>query len=198
MCRSHLQFAYEAALEKITQLIESFFRESLEQEHKLYNEACLQHELGYWLRVHLPSSFRVQFERPAEYFYDEARGLVKKEIDIVVSIPESAIHYAIELKCPRSGMYPEQMFKACEDLQFLEELVQKGFAGGIFVIHVVDAPFYQGAMRGIYDYFRGGKSIEGEIHKPTGSRDKKVSLKGSYQVDWQQCREYGQYWMQTV
>lgn len=187
-------------MEKITQLIESFFRESSEQEHKLYNEAALQHELGYWLRLNLPSDFRIQFERPVEYFNKEARGLlVKKEIDIVVSLPESNMHYPIELKCPRNGMYPEQMFKACEDLQFLEELKHSGFAGGIFVIHVVDAPFYQGAARGgIYDYFRGGKPIEGEIHKPTGSKDKKLSLKGSYQVDWQLCREYGRYWMQTV
>jgi len=189
----------EAALEQITRLIESFFRESSEQEHKLYNEAALQHELGFWLRVHLPANFRIQFERPAFDLHASARNLVKKEIDIVVSLPESNTHYAIELKCPRNGMYPEQMFKACEDIQFLEELKHSGFAGGFFVIHVVDAPFYQGAARGgIYDYFRGGKSIEGEIHKPTGSKDKKVSLKGSYQVDWQQCREYGRYWMQDI
>ena len=100
----------EAALEQITQLIESFLRESSEQEHKLYNEAALQHELGYWLRVHLPANFRIQFERPASELHASARNLVKKEIDIVVSLPESKTHYAIELKCPRNGMYPEQMF----------------------------------------------------------------------------------------
>jgi len=186
-------------LEQVKHLIESFFNESQQLEHRLYNEAALQHELGYWLRVQLPPSFRIQFERPAQDFYNTARGLVKKEIDIVVSLPEANKHYAIELKCPRNGMYPEQMFKACQDLQFLEQLKQNGFAGGIFVIHAVDAPFYQGEARGgIYDFFRNKKALEGVITKPTGSKDQTVNLQGRYQVNWHDCRDYGRYWMQVI
>ena len=92
-------------MEQVRQCIESFFREAPELDHKLYNEAALQHELGYWLRVHLPANFRIQFERPAFDLHASARKLIKKEIDIVVSLPESDTHYAIELKCPRNGMY---------------------------------------------------------------------------------------------
>jgi hypothetical protein len=186
-------------LEQIVQCIESFFNTSDELTHKVYNEAALQHELGYWLRLNLPTSTRIQFERPANYFYPEAHSLVKKEIDIVVSIPEANKHYAIELKCPRQGQHPEQMFKASQDLQFLEQLVHSGFAGGIFIIHVVHPLFYQnGSSEGIYGHFRAGRPLEGIITKPTGAKDQVASLKGCYHVTWQTCSENGRYWIQPI
>lgn len=186
-------------MEHIITCIESFFRESPELEHKTYNEAALQHELGYWLRSHLPCGAKVQFERPACHFFKKARGLVKKEIDIVVSYPESDKNYAIELKCPRQGQHPEQMFKACQDLQFLEQLTQNGFDGGIFVIHVNHPLFYQsGSIDGIYAHFRDGRPIEGEIFKPTGRKDQVAKLKGSYHVNWESCENNGRYWMQVI
>jgi hypothetical protein len=72
-------------------------------------------------------------------------GLVKKEIDISVLPLDSSERVAIELKFPRNGQYPEQMFKCCQDIRFLEQLVDAGLAAGMFVMVVSDPLFYSGS-----------------------------------------------------
>src|SRR5271156_4015659 len=99
--------------------MEAFFRDAATSRVEIFNEAELQHEIGWWLRTALPRGFCVLFERPVRSFFPDARNLVKKEIDLVVSPPDRAWHVAIELKCPRNGRHPETMFDACKDLQFL-------------------------------------------------------------------------------
>ena len=164
-----------------------------------HNEAELQHELGYWLRRNLPLGMFTYFERPASSFFPSARGLVKKEIDLVVAPEDRSWHLAIELKCPRSGRVPETMFDACRDLQFLEQLITAGFRGGLFVMHAEDPAFYQSGMQtGIYSYFRGRMPLTGAITKPTGSKDQVVSLGNSYLVHWQHYGTRGRYWLQVI
>ena len=58
--------------------------------------------------------------------------------------PVTGERYAIEFKFPRNGQYPEQMFKATQDVAFLEQLVAAGFAGGLFVMVADDPLFYSG------------------------------------------------------
>jgi hypothetical protein len=81
--------------------------------------------------------------QPPSFFGDTPR-LVKKEIDLVIVPADQSWHFAIELKCPRSGRVPETMFDACRDLQFLEQLLPMGFGAGLFLMHVEDRAFYQG------------------------------------------------------
>ena len=169
------------------QLINDFFGLIRSGEVEAYNEISLQHELGYFLRNRLTTPLVVEFERPANYFVHGSR-LLKKEIDIVVrsrTTPER--RWAIELKFPRNGQVPEQMFAACKDLQFLEQLCDKiGFEGGWFAMLTDDPLFYRGPLPGpdVYPFFRAGAPIQGAIKKPTGTEPGTVSLRGTYNVNW--------------
>ena len=140
--------------------IDDFFQLVAQGRVEIYNEFSLQHELGGYLRSVLPARFRVQFERPVSFFDIKAQRLSKKEIDISVFTQDQVERIAIELKFPRNGQYPEQMFAACRDIAFLEELVRHGFTGGFFVMAADDPLFYQGAgQEGIYGCFRAGRPV---------------------------------------
>src|SRR6266566_577637 len=153
---------------------------------EIYNEFSLQHELGGYLRsVVAQDSYRVQFERPADFFGIPSAKLLKKEIDIAVFSPDQAHKAAIELKFPRNGQYPEQMFSACKDVAFLEQLVERGFDSGLFVMAADDRLFYEGSdTGGVYSYFRSGKPICGLVRKPTGTKDESFPIRGSYALTW--------------
>lgn len=80
-----------------------------------------------------------------------------------------------------------------------EELIEVGFRGGLFAIHVEDALFYgRGSADGIYAYFRSGKPLTGIVSKPTGQSTSAVNLRGSYDVRWQECGQHARYWIQLV
>lgn len=152
---------------------------------EIYNELSLQHELGIHLRSLLSPRHRVQFERPVSFFGIKTTKTTKKEIDISVFLPDQTERIAIELKCPRNGQYPEQMFAACKDLAFIEYLVREGFTGGAFIIAVDDPLVYRGpGQEGLYACFRAGRPIQGMIQKPTGAQDKSVQVAGSYALSW--------------
>lgn len=186
-------------LESVEQLVRKFFGSTGNSKDFVYNEASLQHELALFLRSQLPSGWRLYIERPASWFRPAAAGLVKKEIDLAIADASGDHVIAIELKCPRQGQHPEQMFKACQDLQFLEQLVAAGFAGGVFAIHVRDPLFYErGGRGGIYAHFRGGLPISGTVDKPTGARDLRATLQGSYVLTWTADAGGNRYWVQRV
>src|ERR1700688_732001 len=152
----------------------------------IYNEFSLQHELGGYLRSVLErDKYNVQFERPAGFFGIPCDQLLKKEIDIAIFSQDHTCKTAIELRFPRNGQYPEQMFNACKDVAFLEQLVDRGFDFGLFVMAADDKLFYQGAdTGGVYSYFRSGKPICGLIRKPTGTKDELFTVRGSYLLTW--------------
>ncbi len=166
--------------------IESFFELVGAGRGEIYNEFSLQHELGIHLRSHIPEAdLKVQFERPVSYFFPAMKRLGKKEIDIAVFDSGRQERSAIELKFPRNGQHPEQMFKACQDIAFLEELVALGFRTSYFVMVVDDHLFYQGTdSEGIYPYFRNQKPLQGTISKPTGAKDQNGNIRSNYQVVW--------------
>ncbi len=173
-------------IKRLRRLIRDFFVLVADTSIDIYNEFSLQHELGCFLRSQLGSEFRVQFERPSNYFGIDSKQLTKKEIDISILEPRRGVKIALELKFPRNGQYPEQMFKACQDIQFLEELCAAGFDAGLFVMVADDSNFYSPKYKndGIYSFFRGGRPIHGRIDKPTGKKDQNLQIKGKYSIQW--------------
>jgi hypothetical protein len=174
--------------------LQRFFSLVAEGEIDIYNEFSVQHELGIYLRDSLSTTLagiKVQFERPVSFFGLERNRLAKKEIDISVFTSDRSVRYAIELKYPRSGQYPEQMFKACQDIRFLEQLANSSFTRCFFVMVADDSGFYEEktVSTGIYQYFRGrdfrGRvPLRGVIVKPTGKKDLSVRLGGVYSIVW--------------
>ena len=171
-------------METLAQLIGPFAKSIASGRTEIYNEFSLQHELGVFLRGTL-ADHRVQFERNVAFFFSSTQSFTKREIDISIFSPDkSELTYAIELKYPRNGQYPEQMFSFCKDIAFAEELHNAGFCATGLVVFADDRLFYSGPSEGIYGYFRGGRTIQGRIKKPTGRKDAETWVRGSYSVKW--------------
>jgi hypothetical protein len=169
-------------------LFQKFFTSVGRDEIEIYNEFSLQHELGIYLRSAIRESnprLKIQFERPASFFGLDHTSLEKKEIDITIFESTTGDKHAIELKYPRKGQHPEQMFKACQDICFLEQLRRYGFGTSFFVMVVDDPLFYSGkGVQGIYRHFRRADTINGLIQKPTGNQDYTLEIRGNYTVSW--------------
>jgi hypothetical protein len=166
-----------SSIAKFTQQLQSC-------EIEIYNEFSLQHELGIFLRNKHPE-WKIQFERNVSHFYGEKKNFTKKELDIAITSKDGTdLLSAIELKYPRNGQYPEQMFSFCKDIAFAEELHKFGFKQTVFLVIVDDPLFHSGNADGIYGYFREKKPLTGVIKKPTGTKGDDVTIDGSYIVDW--------------
>jgi hypothetical protein len=64
---------------------------------------------------------KIQFERNVLSLFQQTSHFIKKEIDVCVySQDRTQKHSAFELKFPRNGQYPEQMFSFCKDIAFAE------------------------------------------------------------------------------
>lgn len=166
---------------KIAELIGEFV-ESIKSDPgaHIYNEISLQHELGFFLRGKLPN-YLVQFERNVSFFFASKMAFTKREIDLsVFSQDKKNLLYAIELKYPRNGQHPEQMFSFCKDIAFAEQLQAQGFRQTALVIFADDPLFYKGSSVGIYGFFRGGQapavgqpqpwSVDGLVGCPGGGQ----------------------------
>lgn len=173
------------------QYIEEFFVLVERGEIEIYNEFSLQHELGIFLR-NIAKGKKVQFERNVSSFGFDKVNLYKKEIDLSIYSSDN-LDSVVELKYPRNGQHPEQMFSFCKDIAFLEQLVFLGFKSAYFIAVVDDKLFYSGKSSGIYGYFRNGLPITGEIKKPTGSVEEVVVLQGSYVAEWKSISEHRKY-----
>lgn len=169
----------------IGELASSFAKSVAAGSTEVYNEFSLQHEFGIFLRERL-LDYKVQFERNVGFFFSSPGSFTKRDIDIAVfSSDPRNLRYAVELKYPRNGQYPEQMFSFCKDIAFAEELQRAGFEATALVVFVDDPLFYQGSTEGIYSFFRGGEPLRGRIQKPTGLKDQEVTLVGTHSVQWQ-------------
>jgi hypothetical protein len=93
---------------------------------EIYNEASIQYELAIYLRGILDNGYKIQLERNIKYF-NLYGDYIKKEMDIVIFTPDKKEKQCVELKYPTQGQYPEQMFSACRDIKFLEQLTKSGF-----------------------------------------------------------------------
>lgn len=156
---------------------------------EIYNEFSLQHEFGLFLR-NVQRNSKVQFERNVSYFFPGSQNFLKKEMDLAVfSQNKKVLYYAIELKYPRNGQYPEQMYSFCKDIAFIEQLKRRGFREAYFIAFADDPLFYRGNGGGIYDYFRKGEPLTGVIHKPTGTRNQSVRIAGKYKIVWEPVKD---------
>ncbi len=189
--------SYQIVMTTLRSLVDGFLSYVKESRIEIYNEFSLQHELGVFLRTHLPD-YQVQFERNVLHFNNK-NTFTKREIDIVVFSPDKTdLRIAIELKFPRNGQIPEQMFSFCKDIAFVEELKEAGFKEAGLLIFVDSHLFYEGSKNGIYAHFRGHKPITGTIAKPTGKKDKYVSIKGNCRIDWVNLNSEIKYAFATV
>ena len=180
----------------LVNLVSDFFQVIIDEQIEIYNEFSLQHELGIYLRNRIPE-YKVQFERNISYFSNE-NNTIKKEIDISIFSSDMHEKYAIELKCPLNGQYPEQMYSFVKDIKFLEELKTRGFTKNCCVVLVAAKPFYDGINEnGIYKYFRKEHSVYGEVFKPTGINKEKESIiiSGKYDFIWQNLDEKRKYYI---
>lgn len=152
---------------------------------EIYNEASIQYELAIYLRNCFGEKYKIQLERNIVYFNLEKANFSKSEMDIVIYTPDRAENYCIELKFPTQGQYPEQMFKACRDIKFLEQLKDSGFKKCYFMMFADDYLFYSNKGGGeIYKMFRVEKIIRGDVRKPTGKEDRVLHLDGEYKIEW--------------
>lgn len=169
--------------------VHDFFRAVGRREVEIYNEFSLQHEFGIFLRTRLGNGIvKIQFERPAKFF-GVANRLTKKEIDLACFQSPDTPFAAIEFKFPRAKQVPIRMFKYCQDVAFLEELVLKEqrFGCGLAVMAADNRDFYQGSRHQpgtIYSAFRDGAPLRGTIEKPTGIAELPVTLLREYKIDW--------------
>ncbi len=131
-------------------------------EYKIYNEFSLQHELGQFL---LNKDYNVFYEKNVKEFLDSeaAEKCIKKEVDII-AIKENK-KYAIELKFPKNGQYPEEMKKFIVDMCFMKQ-VKKYWSKEnknveAFCLTLVNDPKFHKSKNkhnlnknGIYSFFR--------------------------------------------
>mgnify|MGYP000843923521 FL=1 len=181
---------------KLEVVVSDFFRLVLQQNIDIYNEFSLQHELGFFLRRVLPT-YKVQFERNVSYFTSNT-NTIKKEIDISIFSDDKSEKYALELKCPFNGQYPEQLYSFVKDIRFMEQMKERGFTNTYCIALVSDRPFYQGKINeGIYRYFRKELCVYGDIYKPTGPMKniECVTLSGKYSFEWHKLDEIRRYFI---
>ncbi len=173
----------------IKKLLQDFTNLLRSEEIEVYNEFSLQHELGIFLRNALPDH-KVQFERNTNFF--NIHDTIKREIDIVVYNHKEK--FAIELKFPRNGQHPEQMYSFIKDIRFMEELKENGFDNTYCLTLVDDKNFYSGKKTdGIYAFFRANKPICKTISKPTGKEVHSITLSNEYQILWESCNNMRYY-----
>ena len=182
---------------EISSIITDFMNSEL--EIRVYNEVSLQLELGLYLGDRLYGlGYIVYFERNIKDILklrdkeEEANEFVKKEIDIVIEKKSTNELYAIELKFPRNGMYPEEMYQFLIDICFVEQLKSTGFFTGTFTLTLVDDRlFYEGKDDNYpYSIFRKHDIIipSGlEVKVPTGKKQGKLvtNIKGAGYSSWQ-------------
>ena len=183
----------------ISQAIHGFLDNVSDGSIEVYNEASVQLELAIFLRSILPVEYKIQLERNIDSFGLTKKSFLKKEMDIVVVSSVHNERYCIEIAFPRNGQYPEQMFKICKDIRFLEELVQAGFSRSYCLVLADDHLFYSSkGDDGIYKLFRKDKQIHGLIRKPTGRKDEIIQLRGSYGLEWKVARGALRYFIVAV
>lgn len=136
--------------------IEAFFISLQQNPIELYNEAGLQHELAIFLRNNFPD-LNVKLEFPVTRVFQNQPPFLKKEIDLFITSADG-LRFVIEMKAPLgNGGVPNAMYKALEDVRFLEQLSDAGIDRG-FSILATPAPAFWNAPRVngmLYQMFNG-------------------------------------------
>ncbi len=139
----------------IDKYLDEFIDKISNNDIELYNEAGLQHELGYFLRC---NNVQVKFEYNTNKIFKYNHDFLKKELDLYVQ--EEGEQYCIELKFPNKGAYPRRMTQSIIDIFFLQQLIESGFKKCYFLF-ITELPRFTSGneSEGIYAYFRYSKPI---------------------------------------
>ena len=124
--------------------------------------------------------------------------LLRRKQNITIFNEDKSEKYAIELKHPLNGQYPEQMYSFVKDIKFMEELKNLGFTKTAAVAFVLDRPFYEGRNNeGIYKFFREEYSVYVCIFKPTGVEKNKdcIPLTSRYDFIWEDLSDGCKYYI---
>lgn len=116
-------------------IVEEFLNES--RKENMDNEAELQLELACFIRQKHPE-LKVKLEKN---MFDKKK-MVKKEADIVLE--GDGVKSVIELKYPKNGQVPVQMYNFVKDIKFLEQLHELGYRNNIFLAITADKKFWEG------------------------------------------------------
>jgi hypothetical protein len=158
---------------------------------ELYNEAGLQHELGFFLRERLPNGYKIQLERNIEAILGTKQGFCKKEIDMFITGGNSK--KAIELKMPINKQIPRRMELTFEDVRFLEQLKNNGF-DECYLLFTSNVKSFWDSRREqiIYEYFNDGviKTLK-ESDVPPFIQNSETAfneMKETYNFEWQDLK----------
>lgn len=180
------------------QVLQEFMKNKIDINH-IYNEFSLQFELGYFLRN---KGYNVFFEKNVKDYGFNKAGTYKSEIDLVAEKDDK--RYAIELKYPKNGQYPEEMYQFIRDIAFAQQLVSNSANGKrvfekTYCLTLVDDEKFHSAMStksrkllsgSIYAHFRHSQNKvpytlkQGTYNKPTGKASKTVSCKTRQDVSY--------------
>lgn len=178
----------------INNTIDSFFddlkNKTINVDEDFDNEFGMRFELGTRLRKAIEQSefakqgYKVFFEKNIKNIccknkWKYNNDTLKKEIDLLIAKTSSEQLeelYAIELKFPRNGQYPAQMYEFVKDLAFIAQLRENyHFKACWSVVLVDDDKFYKSQKSGnineIYAYFRTFDT-NGNIIKPQQIKDR--------------------------
>lgn len=163
-------------------LIENFFKYLKEETIEIYNEFSFQHELGIYLRnLDKNKEYKIEFERNIKtvlplktyetlikkYESDITEGKTKREIDIYIENKNTKEQYAIELKFPKNGAYPDQMLKFISDMKFMQILKNVGFTKTycVTIVGLNNKDIEEKNKKYNPKLFYEGKSKEGHIFR---------------------------------
>lgn len=180
----------------LEKLIIEFLEKIKTKEINVYSESNLEIRLAQHLMLNVPSDFIVENQRNVEDFGIDKHSVLKREMDIVIYNQDKSIKYEIELKYPttkRNRAYPDNLKKVIKDINFTEELKEMGFTDTYFLVLSDDVKVYDTTgptgldltTEGIYEYFRAGKEITGNISD--------YEIKGHYQIKWEDCGDVKYY-----
>ena len=176
----------------------------------IYNEYSLQYELAVYLRNGLNASSKISeyeifFEKnistcieKSEEKFGKENEKHKHEVDLIVirkNEEKTPIEkYAIELKFPINGQYPEQMKKFIEDMKFMKKIKDiwddEQIKNNTFCLTMVnDKNFYEltgkeNNKSNNYDVYQKFRMKDGKIYKQIDENG--INLK----IFWNTLKEF--------
>lgn len=155
------------------------------------SEFTIQHRMAVFLDGYLHRKYDCELEVNVEKY--NLGNLTKKEIDIVVSSADE--RHAIELKFIKDqGSFNIGMYKVCEDVRFLEQLKNNGFASVCAYTFTNIPKVYTSTIAiptpknfqnlELYVQFRNDKKIHDTIAIKTGQLNEFITLSRSHSFQW--------------
>jgi hypothetical protein len=174
----------------------SGFKNYCSKRNWTFNDFCSEFTLQFRICRYLEevnNKYIIELESNIERY--NCGGLIKKEIDIDISASDNK-KIAIELKFVRDkGSFNIGMYKYCEDIKFLEQLVETKFDIGYAIIFTNIKELYTAPSKTqkprneenkvLYTSFRTNKKLTGELKIKTGRMDESLTLRGEYNLNWE-------------